>query len=150
MSSRRSWSPLSLSVHPEFAALHDEVAAEAAAPVQPLSQAVVGSVPAAVLHDGQREPRKHPVLGVGARHRLVLRERERHENTEELQPFASKGRWRKGRYLQQSLLPVVQLGSRPSLVLQLHSLQDGTVKVSPRLLLEPTRAERSAATNTDS
>lgn len=71
------FTPLPLSVHPELAALHDEVAAEAAAPVQPLGQAVVGPVPAAILHDGQRQPRKHPVLSVGARHGLILREEER-------------------------------------------------------------------------
>lgn len=78
-------------VHPELAALHDEVAAEAAAPVQPLGQAVVGPVPPAVLHDGQRQPRKHPVLGVGARHGLVLRERGRESvGSEEKTWFLSK------------------------------------------------------------
>lgn len=66
-------SPLSLCIHPELATLHHKVTAEAPAPVQPLGQAVVGSVPAAVLHDGQREARKHSVLGVGAGHRLVLK-----------------------------------------------------------------------------
>lgn len=64
--------PLSLLVHPEFAALHDKVAAETTAPVQPLSQAVVGAVPSAVLHDSQRQPRKYSVLSVGARHCLIL------------------------------------------------------------------------------
>lgn len=57
-------SPLSLSVHPELAALHDEVAAEAAAPVQPLGLTVVSPVPAAVLHDGQGQSGEDPVLGV--------------------------------------------------------------------------------------
>lgn len=46
-------------------------------------------------------------------------------------------------YLQQSLLPVVQFSSCPSLVLQLHSLQDGTVKMSPRLLLQPDTRSKS-------
>lgn len=40
-------------------------------------------------------------------------------------------------YLQQSLLPVVELRSCTTLVLQLHSLQDGTVKMFPCLLLQP-------------
>ncbi|TNN69598.1 hypothetical protein EYF80_020243 [Liparis tanakae] len=57
----------------ELAALHHKVAAQPAAPVQPLGPAVVGPVPPAVLQQGQSQAGEHPVLGVGTRHRLVLK-----------------------------------------------------------------------------
>lgn len=51
-------------------------------------------------------------------------------------------------HLQQSLLPVVQFCPRPALVLQLHPLQDGTVKMSASLLLETDTRPHSAPSNT--
>ena len=55
-----------------FAAVHGKLTPEPAAPAQWLGQVIVGQVPAGVLHQSQRQPRVHRVLGVGARHRLVL------------------------------------------------------------------------------
>lgn len=65
--------PGTVRVDPVLAALHGERTAEVAAPAQRRRHAVVGLVPAGVLHQGERDAREHRTLRVRAGHRLVLR-----------------------------------------------------------------------------
>lgn len=93
--------------NPIFAALHGKITAQIAAPRQRNRLIVVHLVPAAVLHQGQRDPREHRRLRMRAGHSLILED---------------------------SFLPMRQRGALAALVLQFGALQQTAVEVPSRLL----------------
>lgn len=59
-------------LYPVLAASHRKCTSQPFAPGKGCGHGVVGAVPPRVLHQGQRDSRKHGRLGVRARHSLVL------------------------------------------------------------------------------
>lgn len=61
-----------LEVHPFFTTLHSKVTAQVPAPHEGLCHAVVGAIPARVLHQSKSQAGVDGVLGVRSRHSFIL------------------------------------------------------------------------------
>ena len=73
LKSHKRHSPSCLIVHPLFAALHCKVTAKVLAPAEWLRHAVIGTVPACVLHQCQGDAWVNRVLCVSSCHGFILK-----------------------------------------------------------------------------